>query len=241
MFGHKRGSFTGAVGDQIGLFEAASGGSLFLDEIGDIPASVQTSLLRVLQEREITPVGESRPRKIDVRVICATHRDLNAEVEAGRFRHDLLYRIRVTQIHLPALRERREDIPLLVAWFLSKFSVAEGKPVRDVSQEAMQKLINHKWTGNVRELQSAIESAVIGCSGQIIQSTDLPAEINGAINAPRANVPRTSMPMEELVDAKKRRIIEALAQTNGNRAAAARLLGVSRSTLYNWLQESNLN
>jgi DNA-binding NtrC family response regulator len=100
------------------------------------------------------------------------------------------------------LRERREDIPLLVAWFLSKFSVAEGKPVRDVSQEAMQKLINHKWTGNVRELQSAIESAVIGCSGQIIQSTDLPAEINGAINAPRANVPRTSMPMEELVDAK---------------------------------------
>ncbi|MBL8148372.1 MAG: sigma 54-interacting transcriptional regulator [Blastocatellia bacterium] len=156
LFGHKRGAFTGAVEDHRGLFEAANAGTLFLDEIGDIPMNVQTSLLRVLQEREIIRVGESKPRKIDVRILAATHRNLVQEVEKGNFRQDLLYRIRVIRIHLPALRERREDISLLVAAFLEQYRAATGKPVREISNQAMHLLINYHWPGNVRELKSAI-------------------------------------------------------------------------------------
>jgi PAS domain S-box-containing protein len=229
LFGHKRGAFTGAVADQMGVFEAAGGGTLFLDEIGDIPASVQTNLLRVLQEKEITRLGESKPRQIDVRLIAATNRDLSQEVAAGRFREDLLYRIRVTRIHLPPLRERREDIPLLVAWFLGQFRAAEEESVRDVSQEAMQTLVNYSWPGNVRELKSAIESAVVRCKGPMIQVADLPPELTGT--APR------SMLIGGLMQDEKQRILDALERTGGNRKAAARLLGMGRSTLYRKLEE----
>ena len=169
LFGHKRGAFTGAISDHQGLFEAANGGTLFLDEIGDIPMNVQTSLLRVLQEQEITRLGESKPRKIDVRVIAATQHNLSEEVAKGRFRVDLLYRIRVARIQLPPLRARREDIPLMVAWFLGQCRAAIGKPVQNLSQEAMQLLLEYSWPGNVRELKSAIEFAVIRCKGSVLQ------------------------------------------------------------------------
>jgi transcriptional regulator with PAS, ATPase and Fis domain/ligand-binding sensor domain-containing protein len=229
LFGHKRGAFTGAVADQVGLFEAAHGGTLFLDEIGDMPLSVQTSLLRVLQEREITRLGETKPRPIDVRVIAATHRELTQEVAAGRFRQDLLYRIRVTQVQLPPLRNRREDIPLLVAWFLGQFRAATDTPGHDMSQEAMQSLMGYEWPGNVRELKSAIESAAISCQGSVIQAADLPPHIVGA------TADQLSAPDPRL--RKKQRVLEALQRSQGNRAAAARLLGVSRATLYLWLKE----
>jgi transcriptional regulator with PAS, ATPase and Fis domain/ligand-binding sensor domain-containing protein len=227
LFGHKRGAFTGAVADQVGVFEAASGGTLFLDEIGDMPPSVQTSLLRVLQEKEITRLGESLPRKIDVRVIAATHRELSQEVMAGRFRQDLLYRIQVVRIQLPPLRARREDIPLLVAWFLGQMRVAEEETVREVSQEAMQALVAYDWPGNVRELRSAIESAVVRCQGPIIRSADLPLLIASSVS-PLSKIQHTP---------ERQRIVDVLARTGGNRKAAARALGVSRSTFYRWLKD----
>ncbi len=150
LFGHRRGAFTGAVGDQVGLFESGHGGTVFLDEIGDVPLPIQNSLLRVLQEKEITRVGDTRPNKIDVRVVAATHRDLAAEVAAGRFREDLLYRIRVARIRLPPLRERASDIPLLAAWFLGQVRSATGRERLEISQDAMDLLREHSWPGNVR-------------------------------------------------------------------------------------------
>lgn len=229
LFGHKRGAFTGAIEDQAGVFETAHGGTVFLDEIGDIPASAQTSLLRVLQEREITRLGEAQPRKIDVRIIAATHRDLNKQVEAGQFRLDLLYRVRVAPIPLPPLRNRRVDIPLLVASFLRKLRAATGKPVERVSEEAMGLLLNHSWPGNVRELQSAIEFAVIRCKGSVIEAGELPPEITAAAPAQPASV----APAED----ERQRVLAALDAARGNRVAAARLLGISRSTLYRRLDE----
>ncbi|MPZ17658.1 MAG: PAS domain-containing protein [Luteitalea sp.] len=223
LFGHKRGAFTGAVTDHVGLFESAQGGTLLLDEIGDMPMSMQTHLLRVLQEREIIRVGDSKPRPIDVRVLASTHRSLEAEVSAGRFREDLLYRIRVTRILLPPLRLRTEDIPQLTTALISQFSTAHGKSVKGIAREAMDQLLSHRWPGNVRELRSAIEWAVIRAAGPVLKLADLPPELspNGM---PRS---RTSMPESE-----RRLLIETLNRTGGNRSVAARLLGVSRATLY---------
>lgn len=177
LFGHRRGAFTGAVSDHEGLFESANGGTLFLDEIGDIPPNVQTSLLRVLQEKEVTRVGENRPRKIDVRVLCATHRNLLKEVERGAFRADLLYRIRVARVTMPPIRQHPEDIPLMVASFLNHFRTAIGKRVLSVSADAMRQLAQYPWPGNVRELRSAVEYAVIRARGPVLLAEDLPAEI----------------------------------------------------------------
>jgi DNA-binding NtrC family response regulator len=161
LFGHRRGSFTGAVRDQRGLFEAANGGTLFLDEIGDLPQMVQTALLRVLQEREVLRIGETTPRKIDVRLLTATHRDLEVEVREGRFRADLYYRIRVARICMPALRERVADIPLLAGQFLQEMAGLTGRPLSGFSPEALRLLAGHSWPGNVRELRSAVEYAAI--------------------------------------------------------------------------------
>jgi DNA-binding NtrC family response regulator len=230
LFGHKKGAFTGAVDHQQGFFEAANGGTLFLDEIGDISPAVQTNLLRVLQEREIIRLGESRPRKVDVRVLAATHHNLSQDVANGVFRADLLYRIRVARIHLPSLRNRREDIPLLVASFLGQCCAVTGKPVDRVSPEAMQALTNYAWPGNVRELKSAIESGVISCKETTIRIDDLPPEVFDSL------VPQ--MPFEAPQD-EKARLLAALNQAKGNRTMAARLLGVSRATLYRRLTEFN--
>ena len=227
LFGHRRGAFTGAVADQLGVFEAADGGTIFLDEIGDIPASVQTSLLRVLQEKEITRLGDAKPTKVNVRILAATHRDLGQAAAAGTFRQDLLYRIRVARIPVPPLRDRRDDVPLLVSWFLGRMRGAGARPVDDISRDAMDALVRYDWPGNVRELKSAIESAVISCPTSVIQTSDLPAEVTAAAGA-------------ALSPDERQRILEALARTEGNRAAAARLLGIGRTTLYRRLKELDI-
>jgi DNA-binding NtrC family response regulator/ligand-binding sensor domain-containing protein/PAS domain-containing protein len=232
LFGHRRGAFTGANDDHVGLFESANQGTLFLDEIGDIPPTVQMSLLRVLQEREITRLGDSRPRKIDVRVIAATHRDLAAEVAAGRFRQDLLYRIRVARIVVPSLRDHRQDIPLLVAWFLGQARTATGKAIHDVTSDVMDTLMRHPWPGNVRELKSAIDSAAIGARGAVIQLSDLPPEILDAGDRRPAGEPVAIV----FAGSEREQIEAAIARAGGNRAAAARLLGVSRATFYRRLR-----
>ncbi len=227
LFGHKRGAFTGAVSDQQGLIEAAEGGTLFLDEIGDIPLTVQTSLLRVLQEWEITRLGESRLRKVDVRVLAATHHNLANDVTAGTFRADLLYRIRVGRVLLPPLRERREDIPLLISHFLDQYRATTGRPVEAVSNEALRLLMAYAWPGNVRELKHAIEFAVIRCPQTIIRPQDLPPE---ALNQDEQLL---VTPFEEMTPShEKEKILSALKQTGGNRSAAAKLLGIARLTLY---------
>jgi PAS domain S-box-containing protein len=234
LFGHKRGAFTGAIDDQQGLFEAANGGTLLLDEIGDIPLVVQNQLLRVLQEREIVRLGETRPRKIDVRLLAATHRSLSDEASKGTFRSDLFYRIRVARISVPPLRERREDIPLLAASFLAQIAAASGKRVGAFSQDALRLLMDYPWPGNVRELRSAIEFAVIGCRTEIIQSDDLPPEIVQAAEL------ATAIPGDPLTD-EKTRFLDALSRSRGNRALAARLLGISRATLYRRLSDLKID
>ncbi|GEM_PF-465122 len=233
LFGHRRGAFTGAVADQQGVFEAAEGGTLLLDEIGDLSLPLQATLLRVLQEKEIIRLGESKPRQIDVRVVAATHHNLHQDVAAGRFRPDLLYRISAAEIHLPPLRERPSDIPLLVAWFLGQLRAESGKRMPDVSQEVIHVLMTYPWPGNVRELKSAIEWAAVRCKGTIIQIGDLPAKLGG-----------TPPPNSSVDDGRRdesRRILEALEQSGGQRAAAARRLGISRSTLYRRLKRLGLS
>ncbi len=234
LFGHKRGAFTGATSDHEGFFEAAEGGMLFLDEIGDMPLATQTTLLRVLQEGEIMRLGESRPRKVDVRVLAATHQNLQKLVEKGDFRSDLLYRIRVARLQLPALRERREDIPLLSEAFLGQARVVTKKPeVSDIAPEAMQALLRYPWPGNVRELKSTFDYALIHCHGTDIQLSDLPPEICGT---PATLEPVRASPTNERQD-----ILSALHEANGKRAQAAKLLGMSRSTFYRRLSELGIS
>jgi sigma-54 dependent transcriptional regulator, acetoin dehydrogenase operon transcriptional activator AcoR len=236
LFGHRKGAFTGAVADQVGLVEAAHGGTLFLDEVGDIPLAMQTTLLRALQEREIVRVGESAPRRVDIRIVAATHRNLDVEVAAGRLRQDLLYRIRVVRVRVPALRERAEDIPLLVGRFLTELrrSAGEGATTA-VSREAMAALMAYAWPGNVRELRSAIESAALAGRSSIIQRDDLPLEVRSG----RVVVDPHPSHQDGAVGADA--IREALRRTRGNRAAAARALGIGRTTLYRRLKELGLD
>jgi DNA-binding NtrC family response regulator len=224
LFGHRRGAFTGAVTDAVGMFEAARGGTLFLDEIGDLPLRVQTTLLRVLEERAVTRIGETQPRAVDVRIVAAANRELAREVAAGRFRADLLYRIRVGRIHLPPLRERREDLPLLVRHILSEQRAITGRPVETVSDEAMQAMLAYEWPGNVRELKHALGYSVIHCPGAAVELEDLPPEL--LERAPPVAA-AGDLPADE-----RERIAAALARTGGERKGAAALLGVSRATLY---------
>jgi transcriptional regulator with PAS, ATPase and Fis domain len=234
LFGHKRGAFTGAVSDHEGYFEAAEGGILFLDEIGDMPLTTQTTLLRALQEGEIIRLGESRPRKVDVRVLAATHQNLQDLVEKGNFRSDLLYRIRVARLQLPPLRERREDIPLLSEAFLGQARAVTRKPdVREIAPEVMQALLRYPWPGNVRELKSTFDYALIHCHGAQIQFSDLPPEIGGP-TAPLVSA-RPS-PRNE-----REEILSALDQARGKRAQAAKLLGMSRSTFYRRLSDLGIS
>ena len=236
LFGHKKGAFTGAISDHRGVFEAAEGGTLFLDEIGDIPAQLQSMLLRVLQEREITRLGESETRKVDVRFLTATRRDLDEEVAGERFRDDLLYRIRVAEIHLPLLRERREDIAILVDYFLKRSCANTGKSVREVDPNAMAAFLESDWPGNVRQLEHAVESSVIRCAGAILSASDLPADLS------KKPAP---VPGVETIASLRRddpeQLLAALEQTRGNLAAAARLLGMGRSTLYRKLKKLGIH
>ena len=218
LFGHAKGAFTGATSDRPGFFEAASGGTLFLDEIGDITVGVQTALLRVLQDKEILRVGDTRSRKINVRIIAATHRDLTRRVAEGLFREDLLYRIRVARVRVPPLRERRDDIPLLAEAFLEPMQKLPGRSGLSLSQAALDALVAHEWPGNVRELKSAIEHAVIHCRTGVIESFDLPPEVHAR-------------------EATAESVLEALRLSGGNRTKAARMLRIGRATLYRRLSE----
>ena len=242
LFGHARGAFTGAVGERSGLFEEADGGTLFLDEIGELPVPLQVKLLRALQEGEVRPVGDNTPRKVDVRVVAATSRDLESEVRAGRFRADLFYRVNVVRIQLPALRDRREDIPDLVRHFVTIFNKRLALRVTGLTPAAMRFLMDYTWPGNVRELENVIERSMVLTDGTLVDVEHLPA----SVHSPGA--PTTSGDDEDLDLSVKRRtetleralIERALQQTSGNRTRAARLLDLSHRALLYKIKEYGL-
>lgn len=229
LFGHRRGAFTGAIKDQVGFFQAADGGTIFLDEIGDVSEEVQTTLLRALESSEIVPIGDTSERKVDIRVISATNRDLASRIKSGDFREDLLYRIRVGRIMVPPLRDRQEDIALLAEAFLAEVRVASGKPITDFSAAAMREMKKYAWPGNVRELRSAIQYAGIQCRYGSIELQHLPPEIR-VIDSGQTDSAKNEVDSQS-------RLIQALEQSDGNRTKAAKLLGVSRATLYRRLSE----
>ena len=235
LFGYVKGAFTGALHGKQGLLEAAQGGTLFLDEIGDMPVDLQAKLLRALQEREVKPVGATERRRIDVRVIAATNRDLDAAIKQGTFRQDLYFRLNVVQVKLPPLRERKSDIPLLVMSFLEKFSGSQESG-RSISEDAMRQFIAYDWPGNVRELENAIERAVALGSGPIISVADLPSNLQypATQRAPEKN---ELLPLEEL---ERRAILRTLRETSGDKLAAARILGIGKTTLYRKLKQYNM-
>jgi transcriptional regulator with PAS, ATPase and Fis domain len=225
LFGHKKGSFTDAVSDQKGVFEAADGGTLLLDEIGDIPMNTQTRILRALENREIIRVGETQARKVNIRILAATNKDLEAEVKLGNFRLDLLYRIRIARVTLPPLRERREDVPLLVESFVNDICVENGMDVPQVERDVLSAMMAYRWPGNVRELRNALEFALIRCKESTLRLHDLPPEITSGSTATTGSATYNA-------DSEKTRILDALKATKGRRAEAAKLLGISRATLY---------
>lgn len=232
LFGHLKGAFTGADRSKLGLLEAANEGTIFLDEVGELPMFLQAKLLRALQEKEIRPVGSTERIPIDVRIIAATNRNLEAGLQAGTFRQDLYFRLNVVQIRLPALRERKVDIPLLVAHFLEKFS-DPIQPVRVISDDALRRLMAYDWPGNVRELENAIESAMALSSESVLTADDLASVPYGAL-AP--NVPGSNE-LVPLAEIERRAILNTLQETGGDRLAAARLLGIGKTTLYRKLKE----
>ncbi len=238
LFGHTKGAFTGATADKKGLFRSADGGTLLLDEIGEMPQPLQVKLLRALQEQEVTPVGASTPVKFDARIIAATNKDLEKEVSKENFREDLFYRLNVVEINLPPLRERREDIPLLVKHFVNKAAQAQNLAEKPVSKEVMSTLLNHRWQGNVRELQNAIERAFI-LSGDEIDVDSLPPRIknNSHENAFEIRDPEGIRPTLEEIE--RRYILEILNSVNKDKTSAAEILGIDLSTLYRKLKKYN--
>ena len=241
LFGHAKGAFTGAVGARRGLFEEASGGTLFLDEVGELTQATQVRLLRVLQERNVRPVGSSETRDIDVRVIAATNRDLAARVEAGEFRQDLFYRLDVVSVHAPPLRDRAEDIPALVQHFLNKHSVRLGKRVEHVDAEALERLSQHGWPGNVRELENAVERAIVLAKGDVFGVELLPAVLRGEKRATRVEDARFKHPLADAKAAFERDYLEQLlARADGQLARAARLAGIDASNLRRLLKRHGI-
>ncbi len=243
LFGHEKGSFTGADRQRIGRFERAHKGTIFLDEIGDMALPLQAKLLRVLQEHEFERVGSSQSIKVDVRVIAATNKDLRAEVEAGRFREDLYHRLAVITIHVPPLRERKDDIPILVEHFLQKHRFSDASPPARISEESMQRLMTYDWPGNVRELEHTVERAVVLARGGVITAEHLAMEIDrevAIIDLNQQLTHGTSLP-DLLVKAEGRYLQRALARSDGNRHAAAKLLGIDIATLEKKLAEHGLD
>ena len=230
LFGHKKGSFTGAISDRKGRFEAADKGSIFLDEIGDMPQAMQVKLLRVLEEKIIERVGEHKPINVDIRLISATHQDLHDLISAGRFRQDLMYRVNSIIIHTPPLRDRRDDIPLLVAHFLKKISITNDKTIKSISSPALEILENYNWPGNVRQLVNALEHAAITCKIDSIDISDLPDYV--------FEETRIEEKSEELGE--KEKINSALTMFKGNRTLAAKHLGISRVTLWKRIKDYNI-
>jgi len=241
LFGYKRGAFTDAVRDKPGRFEEANGGTVFLDEIGELPLPLQVKLLRVLQEEELTPLGGVGSRKIDVRVIAATSKDLRKEIEEGRFREDLFYRINVMAIHLPPLRERRGDIPLLVGYFIDMFNKKLHKDLEGLSSETMPILMGYSWPGNIRELENVIERAVLLAKGRWVTPEDLPAHVTSdAVFTPTV-LPEDSLSVRKASNRLERDLIQkALELTGGNRSQAAKILEISRPKLLARIKEYDL-
>lgn len=236
LFGHVKGAFTGAIRDKEGRFQAANGGTIFLDEIGDISPLIQLKLLRVLQEKVFERVGESIPQKVDVRVIASTNKDLKEKVKRGEFREDLYYRLKVVEIALPPLRERLEDIPLLVEHFISYFNQRFKKKIEGISNEVLNKFMNYPWPGNVRELEHVIEHAFVLCHGRVITIDHLPLEIKSYESA--AKVMEAKIQLKDKKTAQE--ILNALNRTGWNKAKAARLLHVSRQTVYRKISQFKL-
>jgi DNA-binding NtrC family response regulator len=232
LFGHVKGAFTDAKADRTGCFELAHGGTLLLDEIANVPLKQQAKLLRVLETGELQRVGSSKTRRVDVRLVSATNADIRQEVDAGRFREDLLYRLNTVEIELPPLRRRREDIPALAAHFLGRLATKYRKPVADFATDAMNALLEHTWPGNVRELEHVVERAVLMARGDKILLDDL-----GLRGRPHADVPLWEM---KLADAERHLIRRALERYNGNVSQAAAALGLSRSALYRRLERHGL-
>ncbi len=231
LFGHVKGAFTGAVTNREGRFEAAQGGYIFLDEIGDIPLSTQVKLLRVLEERAIERVGDHRPIPVDVRIITATNKDLRELVQAGAFREDFYYRVNVIPIHLPALRERLDDLPLLAETFFQRLKAKTGKKIQGISHKAMNILYAHSWPGNIRELKSVFEYAFVVCDQPFIQ----PVHLLPSVQQQAGHSKEPLIPLHTLTTAekKKQELVQALKRTGGNRSEAAKLLGISRTTVWN--------
>ncbi len=230
LFGHIKGSFTGATSDREGYIRAAGGGTLFLDEVAELPAAVQAKLLRFLEQGEIFPVGSSTPLHVNVRIVAATHRDLQREVIEGRFREDLFYRLNVVPLHMPTLRQRASDIPYLLAHFSQEFAAGHGTQAITFEKSARQALQQYRWPGNIRELRNLCERLSVLLPGRAITADNLPAEFRQN-SQPASSLFR--LPPEGLVlsDLEKSLIQQALEQANGNQSRAARLLGISRDTL----------
>jgi two-component system response regulator PilR (NtrC family) len=245
LFGHVRGAFTGAVSDRRGLFRTADGGTIFLDEVGDLPLALQVKLLRVLQERSFTPVGGQAQVAVDVRIVAATNRDLEAEVAAGTFREDLFYRLNVIRLQMPPLRERTDDLPLLVDHFLARFAESLHRPACKLSPAAMRRLYAHSFPGNIRELENIIEHAVALAESDIIREDDLPLDMrNGAPGSPSSTTRSLAAAPEsdwmegkssnldaELEAIEKRLLEEALRRAGGVRKKAAEILGINYRSL----------
>jgi len=237
LFGHMRGAFTGATETRPGLFEYGNGGTVFLDEIGEMSLAMQAKLLRVIQNREIQRVGSPEVKKVDVRLIAATNRDLRAEVLAGRFREDLFYRLNSIEVRVPGLRERPEDIPILVQHFLKKYGEACGKVFHGLTRRAQIVLLQHEWPGNVRELENVISSATLTASTDFIDVPDLPENLQKPQRrAMHIGDSWRPLPLEEV---RKQHIQRVLETCNGNRVRAAQMLGIGRTSLYRFLKRSN--
>jgi PAS domain S-box-containing protein len=237
LFGHVKGAFTGAIREREGRFEAAHGGNIFLDEIGDLPLATQVKLLRVLEEKVVERVGDNRPIHVDVRIISATNRNLANLIEAGSFREDFFYRINVIPIWMPALRERREDIPLLADSFFRRIQMKSGKPVEAISNAALDVLTAYEWPGNVRELKSAFEYAFVACQDRSIEPQHLPPHLLKS----KPTSPAGAEPAVSLDELKKQRLMDALRETGGNQSEAARRLGISRTSVWNQVKRFHLD
>ncbi len=238
LFGHVKGAFTGAVRDRAGRFEEVQGGTLFLDEIGEISPFIQVKLLRVLQEREIERVGEQKKRKIDIRTIAATNKDLLGLVKEGRFREDLYYRLKVFPIHIPPLRKRKEDIPLLISHFIRTQNQRTGKQIAGVSQSAMRILMDYTWPGNVRELENAIEHAFVLCDAGYLDVFDLPVEVRQFEYQPSALKTAISVyPAPSKEKLTREALLEILRDSDWNKAEAARRVGVSRTAIWKYMNK----
>jgi two-component system, NtrC family, response regulator AtoC len=235
LFGHEKGAFTGAFARRKGKFEAADGGTLFLDEVGDITPKLQLDLLRVLEERRFHRLGGNTPVEVDVRIVAATNRDLRKAVQEGRFREDLFYRLNVIPIGIPPLRQRREDIPLLVDTMLERLAAEMKKPIEGVSSDAMTALMAHDWPGNVRELRNVLERGVVVCTGTVVQLSDL-----GLPGREEAASQATPGPMVSLEEVERRHVVAVLTHTGGNVSQSARILGIDRVTLYNKIKKWGL-